>query len=94
MEIEVSSNTYASLDPDHDPERWSSPDLDHVPERQIMEKGSHLQLLKAFQKDSHFQILQSQSSLDPNSMINSILAEANSFPPISPIKTPPKKRDN
>ena len=33
-----------------------------------------------------------QLSPDPTATINSILAEANAFPPISPIKTPIKKK--
>ena len=70
-----------SLIPDDVPERQSSPD----PERQSSPVPDDVP-----EKQSSLVSDDRQLSPDPTATVNSILAEANAFPPISPIKTPIK----
>ena len=67
----------SSTDRDDVAERHSSP-ADGIPERQSSPDPNG--------------IPERQPSPDPNAAINYILAEANAFPPISPLKTPPIKK--
>ena len=80
----------SSTDPDDVPNRQSFPDPDCIPERQSSPDPNGIpERQSSLDPDD---IPEIQPSPDPNAAINYILAEANAFPPISPLKTPPIKK--